>query len=492
MTRLPLSILLLGLAGCAAGCAADYSLAGLPDTGDLPPDLGEGPLRVLVTPTDAIDADGSARVLPTLLGNPDLERPLAIDLVRPYRLTGTLTVGLPTPSYRAEVPSTDGAYSGRLFLRTPGLPGQVRAATETDGAFAVDVIEGAYTVTLVPDDPMAPMGSFALDVVEGLVLDQHVQAGLPLYGQVTLAGSPLAGAQVHVETPEGVQGPVATTDADGWYQLNVQPGTWVLRTDGSGDGFDPVLTAPPVAVSTQAVRRDFAYPPRVLHDLAVRVLGPNGQAASGLDFRLRASTLDAFADGAAAEILGNADSRGNIVSRAATGTWVLDLLPGRDDPWTAVRVGPFEIGADVTLPDVTLEPLTLLEGTVIDAVGNGVGGVQVACTEVGFRNRTWSTFTTELGRFELDTTQGSQSCAATPPPGRPDLALTRATTTPSDDRFVLPLATGTPVEGIVTTEGEPEPFALVEIQDLSGRVWASALTDDRGEFAMRLAPADAR
>lgn len=477
-----ISLLALLMLGCA-----EYTLADRIDDAPVDPIVDAQSLALVVTPSvDLVAEDGTARKLPVFLQDPVFDEPITVDLPRPFALLGTVRASAPTPGYRASIPGSDGPTHATLHLRTAGLPGVSRAVTGEAGEFGIAAVEASYSVTVTPDDPELPITSFMSDLAAGQSLDVVLEGGVPLWGRVTDGGEPMPGALVHARTIDGIAGPTAVTDEDGWYHLRVAPGDYSVSTSGSGDGFDPVLTEGPGAVGVNGRRQDFAYVGASLHDVTARVVGPNGGGIGALDFRMRALELFDYPEGAAAEITGTADSRGNIVTQVAAGVWVLDLLPDREHALTALRVDEITIDEDLELGVLPLAALTRFRGTVVDAAGLVVPDALIACREVGFRGRTWSGFADVNGRFAFDVGSRPASCDVTPPEVRTDLALTRASVDPAASNVRLVLLRGAPLFGEVRFDDRPEPFALVEVQDAAGLVWGSALTDERGEFSLRV------
>ena len=92
--------------------------------------------------------------------------------------------------------------------------------------------------------------------------------------------------------------------------------------------------------------------------------------------------------------------------------------------------------------------------------------------------------------FGAALTSISISCSAAPG-DRTDLAAVRVDIDPTQTNPLLfELGAGRRVFGRVDFEGQAEEYALVEVTDARGLVWATALTDGRGEFELRIQPAE--
>ena len=71
-------------------------------------------------------------------------------------------------------------------------------------------------------------------------------------------------------------------------------------------------------------------------------------------------------------------------------------------------------------------------------------------------------------------------------PPDPNLAVTRLFVNPSTDSGSITLAEGELVEGRITSDGFDVPYALIEIRDPSGELYATALTGPDGSFSVRI------
>ncbi|MEZ4319703.1 MAG: carboxypeptidase-like regulatory domain-containing protein [Myxococcota bacterium] len=480
MSRILSNLALVALLG---GCAAaDYQLNETDEPVD--PIVVGDTLVLEVSPGREIDDDGTVRAVAATVPTVSFDESMEVDLLRPFTLPGFVTGSTPNPQNRAEVPGTEGPVLASLVFRAPGVSGASLASTASDGTFEVALVDSVYQVTVAPEDPRVAMSTFTLDSPGGLdAIDLELGPGVPVWGRVFEGGTPYADAEVTLISNTGSRGATALTDADGWYEIRAQPGVYTVRTFGIGDGFDPQISAI-VTVGEQGLRYDFDYPDLALQTIQARALRPNGTPLALVPYRLRASSLDDFGPEARVEITGVADTLGNIVTRAVRGSYTLEILPDLD--LTGLRVTEFEVGAPVDLGDLELAPLATFTGAAIDPFGLPVANAQVRCTELGFGGRTWSTFTSDLGRFSLDAAATSVSCAISPPGDRTDLALTRVTLDPSSAENVVEFLRGRVLEGVVRFEGQPEDLALVEVRDTAGRVWGSTLTDRNGRFSVRV------
>jgi len=475
-----IALALLGLTGCA-----EYNISAELNPVEPLPVLDGDALVLEITPDREFEADGSTRVLAGSVPDPSFDTPILVELQRPFTVPGLVMGQLLNPENRAELPASGGPVQGVISLRTSVLPGSARVATDFDGVFEVPLISSDYQITVAPDDPSMPMSTFtqAVDVdLESLdlVLDQ----GVPIWGQVFENGAPYVDAQVRAVAATGLVGAPVFTDSQGWYEIRVQPGTYTIRTDGIGDGFDPRLTTV-VQVGEQGLRFDFTYPEIELHTVQARVLAPDGDPVAFVPFRLRANSLYDYGSGAQVEITGFSDSLGNIVTRAVRGAYTLEVLADVDSEVTSRRVSDFPVETPTDLGDIRLQDLASIGGSVVDPFGGAVANAQVRCTEVGFQGRSWSGFTSDLGFFSLIAADSPLSCAVSPG-ARDDLALTRVDIEPGQTDVRVELRRGRPIEGEVRFEGDPESLALVEVRDATGRVWGSGLTDDNGRFSIRV------
>ncbi len=497
----------LALAG--AGCAEMDLASG--ERGAVlatPNDQAESQVRIDVFPGQPVAADGTVRALPQSIGpftsSNDEIRLEAISLARPGSISGLVVGEAVTPwADGAVVPSVDDPVAASVRIHLDQTVQSYLASTDETGFYEALVVPSAipYQVTVIPEDPRIPFGT--RDVVfreQDEVADFELGSGVALYGRIqTGDGEALAGMQVVAIDPvTGAQSAPAITDAAGWYEIRVQPGNaYDVRCLGRDHGRDPILDqAGVVAAETAGARVDFAYPTLDTTLTSGRVLSTDGAAVTGTTVRFIATRLTGY-DGLLASLVveDTADANGNFATALVAGEYIVEFLPPpEDDP--ELDHGPLRFAADTAAPNlgpVVLPDLVHTAGQVIDGAGNPVGGGRVACTEVGFGARTWTTFARRDGTWELDLPPVAVDCRVQPAGDATErYAWTTTRINPSATAsHDLDLREGTLVSGVVRLEGVPEEFALVEIRDGLGTLLGSGLTSadpdlGPGAFAIRV------
>ncbi|MCA9569026.1 MAG: hypothetical protein KC656_14350 [Myxococcales bacterium] len=480
-----------------AGCSAESSLAELPPS-PIPPDetIEGSDLTLVAWPGQGSLPDGSTRALPAQRVGIDFTQLQVLDLLVPFELDGTVTGRRAQAVERVALPGVEGPAEATLHFEHPDAVERWRVGTDGTGAFAVDLVEGGHTVTVVPDDAALPFLRFERDLQDaGFGLDVRLEDGAPVWGRVLRGGAPRAGAAVRLVTEDGIRGPTTTTDADGWYTLQAAEGMQLrVETSGSDDGIEPVVSSGLVDLTRLGERVDLATPPVLTYTLSARIIGPNGVALRQVPYRLGSNRLDGY-PGGTVEQTGYADNNGNIVTQVVSGTYTLEILVQTEG--IAGRAIPVEIvGAPAPLGSIQLDGPVEVPGQVVDANGIGVAGVRVSCTEPGLARRGWAVDTDSTGAFVMAVPREDLRCVALPSGSRAaDLAARRFEVYRSDlpvlgtaDPVSVQLPAGRLVEGEVRFAGSPEAYALVEVRGPDGELLATDLTAEDGSFAMRVQP----
>lgn len=227
--------------------------------------------------TVGIEAEGCAGVrinLPTAV-------PVTVALQPEATISGKVLVnGQPRANVEvyAYAQRTDGS----------GWPG--RTMTETDGAYTIGHLAGgptAVVVTPVADTARTPEQVVTLKAGQAVTgVDFSLTRGAVIRGKVTEVptGKPVQRAHISASATDGRYSGGVQPDAEGRYELRLQPGTYRLqcRATGSADyalrgGAEKSQIT--VAEGDVIEGKDFAIKlPRILHG---QVLLPDGQPATG-------------------------------------------------------------------------------------------------------------------------------------------------------------------------------------------------------------------
>jgi hypothetical protein len=467
------------------GCADEAGLEA-PDAVEDRTIDGAG-LVLTAFPSVSVGPDGTTRALPRVVDAPDPETFQELELLRPFALTGQVEARTPVSIYR-NLPGLDGPIAAVVDFRSVDTGDSVRVAANPTDGYTASIVEGAHTVTILPDDPNLGLTVFAADFLSNAPEQTLVVPGpLPVWGRVLGADGPRADATVWLATEEGIAGPPVRTDAGGWYTLQASEGLVVqVVTAGDEDGVQPEIASPPTRVTSAGTRVDLVYQDVLPVFLSLRVTGPGGRGQSALPYRLIAESIDGYGPEATVVQRGFTDAAGNLVTRALPGDYRLDLLVDDGVPISGLSM-PVTLDGPTSLGTVELAPLVTLTGTVDDGA-SGVPDAQVTCREIDLAQRTWTTTTDAEGDYVLEAPAGPLACVVLPPEQRTDVAAERFFRTPDDDTYAITLRSGRTLTGRVTLDGDPESFAVVEVRTTDGVLLGSDLTSTDGRYRIRVQP----
>jgi hypothetical protein len=410
------------------------------------------------------------------------------DLDPPVRFSGRV-IGEQVTPYDASggLPTVEVAVAGHVEIADErGIVFYTTATDPVTGDYALDLLPGEWEARVVPDDAsLAPgwslFGASGPPVSRDFALDPE-QA---IYGQVLVDGDPYLGAEVFAVDAFGRTSGVAVTDSGGFYALRVPAGVWEVTTTGVPAERDPAIHAADVVVTNRlGAPVDLSYPGsgRVLATLQVR--SADDSPVGGIPVRFTAVALDGYGD-AQLVVEAEAASDGRVDLPLVPGVYDIEILPG-DVALVGWRADGVDIHSGGTIDTVALDPLVPISGVTVEATGLPLAGVRVTCDEIGFAGRTWSTFSDDSGVWSL-TTAPLVSCAAVPPGGRSDLAIERLVIDAGETTSWTPqLAPGREITGVVTLDGEPEAFAVVEVRNAAGQIVGQGLSDGDGLYNLAL------
>lgn len=451
-------------------------------------------LVLIVYPGETTSPDGSVRALPVQVVDPDFEVDQEVTLLEPFRLDGVVTGRRTQSIERIALPGVDGPAVGSVVFEHPEALDRWRVNTDADGQFGVDLVAGLHDVTFAPEDPGLALTRWTgLELGPESSFEVEVDAGAPVWGRVLEDGEPREGATVEIVSGDGVVGPPATTDADGWYELRAMEGLEVtVRSRGAGNGIDPVVSAEPVVPTANGARVDLAYAVPTTRTLAARVLLPDGTPARQLPYRLRSVGLSNFDLAARVEQTGFSDNSGNIVTQAVEGDYVLDLLVQEEG--IAGRSLPTTVTLDTALGTVQLEGVITLSGEVVDSEGEVSPETRITCAERGLGQRAWAVDSRADGTFTLEVPRTDLSCTALPGAERRSNMAARRFAIARDAMPLtgalggvdVELPAGRTLQGVVSFRGEAESLALVEVRTADGMLLATDLTGADGAFQVRV------
>lgn len=371
-----------------------------------------------------------------------------------------------------------------------------------DGAFSLEVPSAAdHVLAVVPEDgqrlPFLAVDPYALTQNEtGEVFE--LGSGLPVYGTVTQddGGGPLGTAQIWLEDlATGVAGPKVDVEPDGHFMVRALPGSYRVVAAGDSRSPTPRVTSeinvlePEDGEAGDATRVDLGLGSLAAARTAGRVLDSSGVPLYQATIRFTSLALD--------------QAQGSLVIEEDTptdGEFSVDLLPGL---WRVEVIPPYESSGDeapllledvevldggVDLGDLQVPSRVRFTGTVLSRDGGAVANVAVVAREAGFDHYVYSTLTDADGYYEFRVPNVELEFAFMP--STPKETVTWIDYPADMERnATVSLADGERVRGTVTGPGGGAlSGALVELKDAAtDRTYGTALTDDDGGFAVRIA-----
>ena len=187
------------------------------------------------------------------------------------------------------------------------------------------------------------------------------------------------------------------------------------------------------------------------------------------------------------------DGFGSFLARLVPGTYDFEFIPLYDSSLGPMQMEDVEILAEGELASAVLSARPSVQGTVIGPDGAPVGNTLVRATEEDFYGYVYETTANEDGLFILPVAAGALMWTFQPPAD----ALLATTFVRSDalsllDNGQVELSEGELIRGDVSYEGEPVPFAVVDIRDSENRLFATGATDADGQFSVRVDVAGSR
>ncbi len=493
-TRTMDSILLLAWV-VLCSCSADYGNELAVDSGrDAQDDLEAVLIRMDVLPPD--ETFGKLLSQTFLV---DLSQESAGDiellLSAPGRVTGQITGYELTPWQGADLPGEEVPVEAEVVFRRLASSQVFYTSSSAQGHYdALVVPAGDYWLSVIPEDPVLPVKTISVVIEGDATLDVELPGGEVLWGEVLDdEGEPMVGARVQVVNYAGVASQVASTDADGRYLLRVVEGDHTVRCLGREGGRDPVLSVPVVAVGEEGRRVSFTYPQLDWVTASGRLVSSQGLPVRDALVQFTASELDGYEE-ITASLVREAwpSSQGTWDLSVPAGTWRAEVLPEDGVEQTPISLGTIrlELGSNVDLGNLVLPDLVEVEGRVVDPTGTPVPQAVLRASELGFGQRQFTFVSDDSGDFFALLPEVELEFVLSPPGDwASDLSYTRTNVDAREEgEKILRFQRGERVRGIVLdSEERPLPWAVVEVRDNQGDLWALTLTDTEGRFDIGLA-----
>lgn len=479
--------LCLGVTGCSA--ADKSSMLADEAYGDTGAALRQ--LRIDVHP------GGSSGIEPqSWFANPGETDALDVVLARTAIYVGTVTGFRVNPYADIGVPGSEAVpVLARVEATvTEGISG-ARLSTADDGSFSMSLPDGLrYQIAIIPEDP-ARLPFLVLptaDISRSWVSEIDLEYGVPVYGRVlqTDGSPPPTSATVALYDPlTGVRGAAVPVDPDGYYQVRANPGeVSLLIDDEDGTGIIPEVEVDVTVEADAGLRRDITIGTLSAARVRGQVFDDAGRALADAVLRFRAISLDGVPYPTDFVRSTETDGSGVFNRDLAWGDWEVEVIPPYESAGNAspqrftLRVDR----ADVVVEDVILEPPTNVDATIYGVDGAPLSGVITTFTEQGYNGWSWTAISDSAGRIALDVPRGPLIVTLSPPDSVG--AITTLSADGPGDLPKLSLRSGQPVSGAVSVEGEPVPYALVEVRDIDGSLLGTTLTDGGGAFAVEVRP----
>lgn len=477
-----------------AACSEGDNLKGSFDSSFEPdPDgVAEGTLRIDVTPPAGV-TDPDLRPQ-THLAYPGRYAGLDVQLRPTVEVYGTLTAEIAHPWSAASVPTEILPFAGTVQASLEVSLQKASATADETGTFRMPIVaDNFYGLAIVPDDASAsPLVALsAVDLQLSTDLSRTLPLGTPVYGRVTDAeGLAVAGAPVRIHRSDSVNDTpsnVVHTDRTGWYTLRVaEPGTYVVEVVGGRTDEDRVLPGvqAEVVVGEEEATAYLDVGALTEVDLSGSLRDPSGGRVG--DARVRATSLRLDGSDGALSLETETDENGAFTLRLLPGRWSVEYVPAYSDAPVAGPLGvQYSVAEDTSVGSVTLPGLRHVRGTVTDGQERGVGDALLTLTQTGYGRHVYSAITKADGSYDLEVPDTTYELTVFPPAAATSAVTTVVVESGEDGDVVL--QQGEPVSGVLSYDGVPVQYALVEVRDArTARLLGTTTSDGEGRFAVEV------
>jgi hypothetical protein len=493
-TLAPLALLLAACSDMSMEAINDLASPSAFDTAES--DAAEALTEVIVDVRPSGDAD----VLPQRfrLDDRGLWSESTLNLQSTITLSGSIRGYAATPVGATVPGEADAPVEARITAFIEGDDHLRVVNSEADGTFALDLPRGQdYHLTVVPITPEALPASYdaGLAFLADSQRDIDLGFGVPVYGRhLQDDGTPVAVSRrpiaYLVDPLTGIAGASTRVDAEGWFALRAQPGTYTLVLEGAEGTTVPRIELPDVLVAESAEASapivvgagqvDFA-------EVTGRVADADGRPVSNASVRFTSVDLDDAAG--ALEVATETDQNGLFSRQLLPGAWTMRVVPTYEAEGEASPVEQeVVIGAEGSdLGDITLSARVQLEGVVVDSAGAPLGGVVVAIEEAGFDHYVYTATTDVQGAFACNVPDTALIVRFMPSNDRGVAITPFSLPRPSEGPSTYPLGAGALIAGNASASGSPLPFAVIEVKSPSGESLGTTVTDTNGRYALRIA-----
>lgn len=390
------------------------------------------------------------------------------------------------------VPGESVAAEANLFFVSTRTGAAMQTRTNAFGNFTIDLVPDDYQVTTTPSNVSVPTRTEFLTLAESSRVDVVLDRGVPLWGQVLDGtGAPIAGAAVWAAASiSGATSENVYSDAQGWYELRVAPGIWSVHTAGDAGVKTPTIGSVDLEVGDDGLRSDLRYAEGDAVALELRVVdAKTGNGIADAPITITASSVFGYPNGTAGFMAEtDTDNNGFVISKVPPGIYDISIAPDADQRWGAITLEDQPLQFATTLSATALVPFETVAMEVVDEDGIAIADTIVRCEENAGGKREWIETTDKAGLVAFELPPQDLTCLLSPPEGS-NLAVTQIRV---DKEFpsTVTLTAGTLISNSAVVAGpdgqEPAAFALVRLTDTDGNVWGSTLTDENGDYALRV------
>ncbi len=416
--------------------------------------------------------------------------------VRPtVQVRGTVRAFVPTP-YLVD-PTVPGEQDAPIaanvsIYQQDGL-GQGSAATDADGAFTISIPAGQlYRMLVVPQDTdqspflLADLPAVFDSTDLGTIQVEH---GVPVWGSVRYSdGSVPTDIRVTLQdAQDGSKGASVSPDEQGWFMLRALPGSYDLVVGPASETMNPTqFTMIEVeADNTDGVQVELNLGPPERYRISGTLVDAEGERlGASNDYLIRMSSvrLDEAAGSFVSET--RVDQHGAFNLDVMNGSYTLEVIPAYEAGRSPVILTVDVSDRDQSLDDIVVPGRTLWSGQVLDESGAPVPSALVVAQETGFDRYTYTATAGSDGVVVLELPETELDLTLTPPDDK--AATTFLTLRPGEDAPELILDSGFPIAGVLELDGEPVPFALIDITTADGEKVATTLSNGDGAFSLRI------
>ena len=397
----------------------------------------------------------------------DTENDLGLDLG--VTVSGRVTDHGGTPVENAHV---------NLF----GPEGGNSGSTDADGNYSVLISPGSYNLNVNPPEgaPLLPEQRDEFEVFGDLTIDISLLEGATVSGVVRGSdGQRVQDAWVFLSDPETFQGRGSGTDADGFYNILISPGTYNLRVDPPGESsllqfnredLQVTIGMPPLDITLErgAILTGLVTDPagNPVQDVFVNAWNPETQTGGG----------------------SGTDENGRYRMTLHSGTYDIDTHLPQESPFISRRIEAVQVISDRTL-DISLERGAILSGLVSDPSGNPLPDVFINAwnpeTQTGNGTRT-----DENGRYQMTLAPGIYELNVNPSQGSPFISQHLEDVQVTGDRTLdIQLERGAILSGLITDPGgNPLQDVFVNAWNPELQIGGGSGTDENGRYQMALPP----